>query len=583
MRPIVVAIVLTRCLSAQTGLQVRDAIVRAVPVLERSASAFVARRACVSCHHNVLPILMLHMARDRGVAVDPDTLSALEQKTFHALRGPAAVDDAIRAVTLDDPTPDDSFLLMAAHAAGVPPDLTSSVYARRLAAWQRDGHWVTSDFRPPHSSSPFTATASAVRAIHLYMPEELTAERDAVLLRARRWLSKTRPASTEDASFRLMGLVWAGASPAETAAARLDLIAAHASSGGWPELPGYPPDAYSTGEALYALHESGMPVTDPVWRMGSFFLTSTQARDGTWRVHTRMISPAQVSPEYFSTGFPYAKDEYLSYAGSVWAVMALLEAMPIRTSPPSAPFAPVEAPAWVRTTLFGTPQQLSALLDSGLDPNSATAKGTTLLMMAAANADKVELLLSRGATPGIEALTIAAAYRNSAPAIRLLLDAKVDPNPLRGVRVKKLPLTFAAMTGDLENVQLLLAHGADPTDALAPAVTFGYPEIVKALIAAGASAKGTESSGINLLHWAVITNHPEVIPALGEAGVPVNATDNFGYTPLMYAATIDFGNAGSVAALLKAGADPKIRNDEGRTAIEQARYYHHVLLEHALH
>jgi len=527
---------------------------------------------------------MLHMARDRGLAVDTAVLSAVEQKTFRALRGPASLDDAIRAVTLDDPTPDDSFLLMAAHAAGLPPDLTTSVYARRLAAWQRDGHWVTSDFRPPNSSSLFTATASAVRAIRLYMPEELKAERDVVVLRARRWLSETRPASTEDASFRLMGLVWAGASPEEITAARGDLTALSSKSGGWPELPGYPPDAYSTGEALYALRQSGMSVTEQVWRMGSSFLISTQAKDGTWRVHSRMISPAQVSPEYFSTGFPYAKDEYLSYAGSVWAVMALLDAMPvpanslIRLTTTEQYF-----PPYASTALFGTPQQLSALLDSGLNPNSTTAKGTTLLMMAAPDADKVKLLLARGAAPGIEALTIAAAYRNTAPAIRLLLDANTEPNPPKGTREKKLPLTFAAMTGDLENVKLLLAHGADPTEALAPAVTFGYPEIVKALIAAGASAKGTESSGINLLHWAVITNHPEAIPARVEAGVPVNATDNFGYTPLMYAATIDFGNAGSVAALLKAGANPKIRNDEGRTAIEQARYYHNGLLEKSLH
>ena len=205
MRPTVVAILLARCLAAQSGPQIREAVTRALPVLERSASVFVEKRACVSCHHNILPILMLHMARDRGLAVDPAVLSAVEQKTFRALRGPAALDDAIRAVTLDDPTPDDSFLLMAAHAAGLPPDLTTAVYARRLAAWQRDGHWVTSDFRPPHSSSLFTATASAVRAIRLYMPKELNAERDAVLLRARRWLSQTRPASTEDASFRLMG------------------------------------------------------------------------------------------------------------------------------------------------------------------------------------------------------------------------------------------------------------------------------------------------------------------------------------------------------------------------------------------
>jgi ankyrin repeat protein len=318
--------------------------------------------------------------------------------------------------------------------------------------------------------------------------------------------------------------------------------------------------------------------------MGSFFLVSTQAKDGTWRVHTRMISPAQVSPEYFSTGFPYAKDEYLSYAGSVWAVMALLSSMPVPANSQIRLATTVEQfPPYAPIALFGTAQQLSALLDSGLNPNSVTPKGTTLLMMAAPDADKVKLLLARGATPGIEALTIAAAYRNSAPAIRLLLDAHTDPNPPNGMRVKKLALTFAAMTGDLENVKLLLAHGADPTDALAPAVTFGYPEIVKALIAAGASAKGTESSGINLLHWAVITNHPEVIPALVEAGVPVNATDNFGYTPLMYAATIDFGDKSAISALLKAGADLKIRNDEGRTPIEQARYYHHSLLEQSLH
>ncbi len=161
----------------------------------------------------------------------------------------------------------------------------------------------------------------------------------------------------------------------------------HAPSGGWPELPGYPTDAYSTGEALYALHESGMPVTDPVWRMGSFFLISTQAKDGTWRVHTRMISPAQVSPEYFSTGFPYAKDEYLSYAGSVWAVMALLDAMPVPANSLISLTTIVENfPPYAPTALFGTPRQLAALLDAGLNPNSVTSRGTTLLMMAAPDA-----------------------------------------------------------------------------------------------------------------------------------------------------------------------------------------------------
>src|ERR1019366_8756151 len=280
-------------LTAQSASEIRQAVDRALPPLEHSTATFVAKRACVSCHHNILSILMFQMARERGSSFDPAVLSAVESKTFRSLRGPAAFDDAVQAVTLNDPTPDDSFLLMPPQAPGIPPDLPPAVYARRLVQWQRDGHWITSDFRPPHSSSVFTATATAVRAIGLYMPPELRAERDACILRARRWLFHERPVSTEDAAFRLLGLVWAGGSANEIAAARRDLLRLRKPNGGWGELPGYQPDAYSTGESIFALHEAGMPVTDRIWRAGLSFLVSTQAPDGTWRVRTRMISPAE--------------------------------------------------------------------------------------------------------------------------------------------------------------------------------------------------------------------------------------------------------------------------------------------------
>src|SRR5262249_28060324 len=147
-------------------------------------------------------------------------------------------------------------------------------------------------------------TATAVRAIRDYMSEELSVESAAAIRSARRWLAATRPSSTEDAAFRVMGLVWAEASSEELGAARRDLAALQKPGGGWPQLPSYEADAYSTGEALFALHEAGMPSADAVWLKGLKFLLSTQARDGTWRVHTRMTSPAEVSPKYFSTGFP---------------------------------------------------------------------------------------------------------------------------------------------------------------------------------------------------------------------------------------------------------------------------------------
>jgi ankyrin repeat protein len=73
-----------------------------------------------------------------------------------------------------------------------------------------------------------------------------------------------------------------------------------------------------------------------------------------------------------------------------------------------------------------------------------------------------------------------------------------------------------------------------------------------------------------------------VIPALVKSGIGVNAADGFGLTPLMYAATIDFGDAESVRELLKAGADRAIKDFDGRTALEHARHYRHSDLATAL-
>lgn len=565
--------------------QVRAAIHRALPRLQGSAVSFVGKRTCVSCHHNVLPIVTLRLARQRGVAIDDAALETIERTTFRELRGPDALDDAVQGVNVSDPTPNDSYLLMAAHAAGVPATTVTAVYANRLARWQRGDHWQTSDFRPPHSSSAFTATATAIRAMAAYMPAERAAERTEATRRAAAWLAASRPRSTEDAAFRLFGLAWADAAAPTREGAIRDLLALQASSGGWPTRGGYDADAYSTGESLVALHQAGVPASHAAWQRGMAFLLRTQARDGTWRVRTRMLSPATVSPPYFHADFPYQADEFLSYAGTSWAVMALLSALPPVDVPRVAP-APAgdasrndETPPWMRTALFGTSSELKSLLDDGLPPEAATKNGTTLLMAVAPDGDKVALLLARGAradaraTSGVDAVTVASTYRGTAAAIARLLDAGALPEPPSDVRLRHTPLGYASMTGDEEVVRLLLDRGAGGlTTALPEAITFNQPGVARLLIERGARVQVQESSGVTLLHWAVITNRPAMVPLLIGAGANPDAVDKHGFSPLMYAATIDHGDTAVLDALLEAGADRTIRNRQGRTPLQQAEH-----------
>ncbi len=572
--------------ASSTVPSARTAIERALPALERSAKRFVSQRSCVSCHHNILPILTLRLASSRGFRIDAVALQEIERKTFRQLTAARAFDDAVQGLAVADPTPNDSWLLIAAHTAGLTPDLTTAVYAKRIASWRRDDHWTTSDFRPPHSSSVFTATATAIRAIDAYLPPRSSDTRAAVLNGARRWLAAAAATSTEDATFRLLGLVWSKAPQQDVVSAAADLRSRQRAGGGWPQLPAYSPDAYSTGEALYALHEAGFADAD-AWRRGIAFLRATQQADGTWHVRTRMISPAEVSPPYFTTGFPYKRDEYLSYAASCWATMALLTAVPARDSTPllAAPVTSAVFPSspLFDEALFGTAAQMAA--HANVNWNVTTANGTSLLMAAADDPEKVKLLLMHGvdaryrAPSGHDAATVAASYGATAASIELLLNAGADAEPPSAAKAMRSPLLFASMSGDLETVRLLLERGASANprpnpsgdSPLSEAVTFGHAAVVRALIRAGAKTDLVERTGVNLLHWATITNRADVIPELAKAGVDVNAIDEHGFTPLMYAATIDFGDTTTLRALLAAGADRRIRNAAGRTPLQQAR------------
>jgi ankyrin repeat protein len=56
----------------------------------------------------------------------------------------------------------------------------------------------------------------------------------------------------------------------------------------------------------------------------------------------------------------------------------------------------------------------------------------------------------------------------------------------------------------------------------------------------------------------------------------VNHVDKFGMTPLLYAASIDFGDTAMMEKLIAAGADLMAKNKQGLTALDLARNYNHA-------
>ena len=182
-----------------------------------------------------------------------------------------------------------------------------------------DGRWEGSDDRPPLSGiSPIRYTAMAIRALKTYSPgnkEHVSAQ----IARARSFLQKAVPADTQEQAFKVLGLVWSGASGSEISSEVRRLTSLQGQGGGWAQLSTMQPDAYATGQALYALRAGGVAVDSPAYRAGANYLLRTQLGDGTWYVRSRAV-PFQ---PYFESGFPHGTDQFISAAGTSWATIAL--------------------------------------------------------------------------------------------------------------------------------------------------------------------------------------------------------------------------------------------------------------------
>jgi ankyrin repeat protein len=579
---------------------IRQSASKALAVIQHSQQNWYAKQSCYSCHQQVLPAMAFRAARQHGIPFDESAAHA------DAAKGFGFYSDLARAVEYThviDPSLGDGTGLLGADAAGVSPNLTVAVYARIIAARQQgDGHWDTIDQRPPQSYSVFTATAVALRAIQLYSHQSQKADVQERTARALAWLLSHEPRCTEERVGQLRGAYWAGADSAAIQKIAAGLKASQGPDGGWNSIAGRPSDAYSTGQALVALHEAaGLPASDAAYRRGVAWLIGNQERDGSWHVVSRLHPPAKVSPPYFETGHPYGHDQFISVMGECYAVMALAAALgPGKAAPLHlAEAEPRNIEPWAEVLLFGSSGEVQKLLDQGLSPNARTkAGGLTALMLAAPDIRKMKLLISRGADVNARAnnryspLLVAAQYPGSSAAMSLLLDHGATVRLPKGegsALFNAFPIFLAGFSGNADMIPRLVRAGDRIDDKMnllgmfpvTPALFLVQSErvdSVRALLDAGVKVDETDDDGITLLAWAVIANRPEMARLLIERGADVNHIDKNGMTPLLYGASIDCGDSEVIDLLLKSGARVSASTREGLTALDLARKYNHTSL-----
>ena len=584
--------------------RVREAATRALVAIQKAQAPWYTtnKQVCASCHHQYQPALAYRVARDHGVPLDEAIARADATKAFDF----SDVDKAVQYTYVIEPAVDDAYRMVAASAAGVKQNLGAAIYARLLISRQNaQGDWDGFHQRPPSSYSRITMAALGLRAVQLYQHASQKAQADAAVARARTFLEGRTTRETEERSYQLLGLRWAGAARTTLQKLARDLKAAQRPDGGWNSVNGRDSDAYSTAQALVALHDGGgVAIIDSSYQRGIEFLLKTQAADGAWHVTSRLHPPAPLSPPYFDAGYPSGHDQFLSMQGASWAVMALSYALePAR--PVEPPVLPGTEPAgvepWVETMIFGTRDEVRKLLDGGLDPNAATKSGgTTALMMTAPDVEKMTLLLDRGADVNARAntrysaLMVAAQYQEGDAAINLLLDRGAQvATPATAPVFNANPFFLASYAGNAKSLKRLLAAGGKLDEAMIAigtsrttpmlgAFKFGDMEVARRLLDLGAPIDFADGNGITMLGRAALNNDLEMARMLIERGANVNVVDKQGMTPLLWASNIDFGDSAMVELLLRSGAKADARNKDGLNPLELARKFGHANLIPAL-
>lgn len=304
--------------------EIKKAVNKSLPLLQSSSYTFLINAGgCHSCHGQGLGGIAFSLAKEKGFTIQDTILQQAldsinnnwtQRRHYMAQNGDPA------AIVISG-----GYDLWAFATNKLTANKTRELLAKNILQRQRkDGSWVAPNARPPIEYYSFSATAMAVKGMQVYLPAVLQTNLHQSIAKATTWMMNTTPLANEDKIFQLLGLKWVNGDKNFIQQQANKLIAAQHADGGWSQLDSLQSDAYATGQSLYALQQSGAITTGaPAYQKGIAYLLRTQQADGSWNVQTRSYP----SVPFVESGFPHGDNQFISAAGTNWAVMALVLAV----------------------------------------------------------------------------------------------------------------------------------------------------------------------------------------------------------------------------------------------------------------
>lgn len=331
-------------LAAADEAACREAARKGLEMVTAAASRWQQNKTCFSCHHQPLPILAVTEAAKAGFPPGQAWIDSQAETTHryfedrtdtmldgdHVPGGATTVGYGFWALSMASRKPDDTTAAMVAYLLQVqgmgrlngrePSDLSKV----------QDGRWITSCRRPPMQDSDVADTVMSLLGMKRFATDDQRDAHARSRAAAEKWLSQAPLVTQEDRIWRLWGLHQLGGDTNEMESVRRVILALQGDDGGWAASEGLESEAFSTGQTLFVLCESGTAPDDPAVLNARDYLVRTQLPDGSWLVKSRLEKKAQ---PYFENGDPHGEHQFLSTAATSWATAALARLLPRRSSP----------------------------------------------------------------------------------------------------------------------------------------------------------------------------------------------------------------------------------------------------------